>query len=81
MIIFKYDTKFNTYDKVYRNLVLDAINDAKNEYLKILGFSEDEYERYHEQIFVIDSADVLQFKVVPDTPNATESEVNVEVLV
>lgn len=81
LIIFKYDTKFNTYDKVYRNLVLDAINDAKNEYLKILGFSEDEYERYHEQIFVIDSADVLQFKVVPDTPNATESEVNVEVLV
>lgn len=81
LIIFKYDTKFNTHDKVYRNLLLDAINDAKDEYLKILGFSEDEYERYYEQIFVIDSADVLQFKVVPDTQNATESEVNVEVLV
>lgn len=66
LIIYKYEAGFNKFSRAYNRKLLDTIEDAKNEYLKLLGFNEDEYEKYYDQIFVLDSVDVLQFKLIDD---------------
>ncbi|MCI7351401.1 MAG: bacteriophage abortive infection AbiH family protein [Ruminococcus sp.] len=78
IIIFKYGTNFKQYDRTYRNLLLDAINDAKREYLNLLGFTEDECEKYFNQIFIIDSTDVLQFTLITNSQESTQENTNPE---
>lgn len=64
LIIYKYKTGLKNYNRIYMRMLLDAVEDIKDYYLKILGFDESEYESYHDQIFVIDSDDVLNFKLI-----------------
>ena len=66
MIIYKYDANFKRFNRAYNRKLLDAIDTAKNEFLGKLGFNEDEFENYYNQIFVIDSSEVLDFKLVDD---------------
>lgn len=66
LIIYKYETNFRSYNSAYRRKLLDAIEELKNYYLKLLGFDESEYESYYDQIFVIDSDDVLDFKLIKE---------------
>lgn len=66
LIIYKYETDFGNYNPAYKRKLLDAIEELKNYYLNLLGFDESEYEIYYDQIFVIDSDDVLDFKLIND---------------
>ena len=68
-IIYKYKTNFQSYDPIYRRTLLDAIEEEKNNYLGLLGFDKSEYQKYHDQIFVIDSDDVLDIKLIKDEEN------------
>jgi len=49
---------------VNKGLLLDAIDDAKDKYLGLLGFDEKSFQGMRRQIFVADSGDVLQFKLM-----------------
>lgn len=63
LVIFKYNSGFPALDGMNKGLLLDAIDDAKDEYLKLIGFKEDVLEGMHDQIFVADSGSVLQFRL------------------
>lgn len=76
LIIYKYKTHFGNYNLSYRRRLLDAIDEAKNEYLGLLGFDESEYEKYYDQIFVIDSDNVLDINLITnkhETSNEAEN--------
>lgn len=77
MIIYKFEANFRRFKRAYNRKLLDAIEEGKCEYLKLLGFNEDEFEKYYNQIFVLDSADVLNFKLIndkaSDNDNVSES--------
>lgn len=77
-VVFKYGTNFNNYPRSYLQLLLDAIDQEKDQMLALLGFGEDEYEKYRPQIFVIDSSKVLNFKLIQEPPeedhNADETD-------
>lgn len=79
-VIFKLNTGFEKFDKAYPRKLLDAIDSAKNEYLRLLGIAGEGYEKYYSQIFVIDSSAVLNFKLTggdhengEDTDNAKKA--------
>lgn len=75
LVIYKYGVDYKKYDVAYSLKRLDRIDEYKDEYLEILGFEKNEFEQYHDQIFVIDSTDVLQFKLVNDgSPKTDNSE-------
>lgn len=67
-VIFKYGTNYNDYSRSYLPLLLDAIDREKDQMLAVLGFEEDEYEKYRLQIFVIDSCKALNFKLIQEPP-------------
>lgn len=67
IVIYKYGLDLKSYSKAYNRKKLDAIDESKNEYLKLLGFNEDEFESYYNQIFVLDSTDVLNFKLIENS--------------
>lgn len=69
IIIYKWGADFKRFNRAYNRKLLDAIDSAKNEYLELLGFNEDEFENYYDQVFVIDSADVLDIKLIDDKEN------------
>lgn len=71
LVVFKYKTGFEKFNSSYQIALQDEIYNAKLEILRKLGFEEGEYEKYVNQIFVIDSSKVLNFKLVKD--NVTES--------
>ena len=73
LVIYKYGVDYKKYDVAYSLKRLDRIDEYKDEYLEILGFEKDEFEQYHDQIFVIDSTDVLQFKLINDEPSKADS--------
>lgn len=75
LVVFKYSINFNNYPRSYLQLLLDAIDQAKDQMLALLGFKEDEYEKYRSQIFVIDSSKVLNFKLVQE-PTAEDNNVD-----
>lgn len=66
LVIFKYNSGFPELDGMNKGLMLDAIDNAKDEYLKLLGFEEDVFEGKRNQIFVADSGSALQFKLKND---------------
>jgi hypothetical protein len=78
LIIYKYQTGFENYKSVYKPRLLDAIEELKDYYLELLGFDKSEYESYYDQIFVIDSDDVLDFKLIHDE-TIDEQEESLEV--
>lgn len=63
LIIYKYNPGFKLLDRMSKGLLLDAIDETRDEYLKLLGFEENVEEMYN-QVFVADSAKTLKFKVV-----------------
>ena len=73
LVIYKYDVDYKKYDVAYSLKRLDRIDEYKDEYLKILGFEKDEFGKYHDQIFIIDSTDVLKFKLINDEPPKADS--------
>ncbi|MCH5348160.1 MAG: hypothetical protein J1E40_02460 [Oscillospiraceae bacterium] len=79
LIVYKHSTDIKKYDRSYLRKLLDCIEGYKNEYLSLLGFNETEYEKYYNQIFVIDSADVLDFKLIQDD-SVTDEDNEEEVL-
>ena len=76
LIIYKFGADFKKHNGIYRRMRLDAIEESKDEYLNKLGFDKSEYEAYYNQIFVIDSADVLKFKLIPNDPGTKEDDEN-----
>lgn len=60
LIVFMYNPQFSEFNRMSKGLLLDAIDAARDEYLKLLGF-EDEFEKMYDQIFVADSAKALRF--------------------
>lgn len=78
LIIYKYETGFGDYNPAYKRKLLDAIEELKDYYLELLGFDESEYESYYDQIFIIDSDDVLDFKLINDE-TIDEQEESLEV--
>ncbi len=66
LVVYKYNSGFDKLDGMNKGLLLDAIDAARDEYLKLLGFNESEYEAMHERIFVIDSAKALRFKLIEE---------------
>lgn len=73
LVIYKYGVDYKKYDVAYSLKRLDRIDEYKDEYLEILGFEKDEFEYYRDQIFVLDSTDVLQFKLINDEPSKADS--------
>lgn len=67
LIIFKYNPNFSKLDGMSKGLLLDAIDETKDEYLKILGFEESDYEKMRKQIFVADSSRALKFKITENS--------------
>lgn len=63
LIIFKYNTQFERLNRMSKGQLLDAIDEARDEYLKILGF-EGEFENMYDQIFVADSSKALNIKLI-----------------
>lgn len=74
LVIYKYETNFKNYNPAYKRKLLDAIEELKDYYLGLLGFDENEYESYYDQIFVIDSDDVLDFKLINDKMTNEQEE-------
>lgn len=79
LIVFKFNTGFERFERAYMRRLLDAIDLAKDEYLSLFGIAPEDYEKYYSQIFVVDSSAVLDFKLVhediendEDTDNAKE---------
>ena len=68
LIIFKYNSQFGKLDRMSKGPLLDAIDDAKNEYLKLLGI-EGEFEKYYDQVFVADSSKALKIKLIKADKN------------
>ncbi len=68
IIIFKYNSGFPELDGMSKGRLLDAIDLAREEFLKIICTSEDQREKIrktiNEQIFVADSSKALNFKLV-----------------
>lgn len=77
LIIYKYKPKFTNFQSVYKPILLDVIEDEKDYYLDLLGFDESEYIAYRDQIFVIDSDDVLDFKLIKETIDEQEESLEV----
>ena len=73
LIIYKYKTNFKEYHTAYRRRLLDAIENEKDNYLGLLGFDKIDYNAYYEQIFVIDSDDVLYSKLIHDANDETSN--------
>lgn len=74
LIIYKWGINLKNFSRAYNRKLLDAIDDYKNEYLKLLGFNEDEYEIYYNQIFVLDSSDVLNFKLKENNNDESKTD-------
>lgn len=72
LIIFKYKTGFEKLDRMSKGMLLDAIDDAKESYLKLLGF-EDEFVNMSNQIYVVDSAKALRFKLIEEEQQEKEN--------
>lgn len=73
LVIYKYGVDYKEYDVAYSPKLLDRIDEYKDEYLGILGFEKDKFEYYRNQIFVLDSTDVLNFKLINDEPSKADS--------
>ena len=69
LIIYKYKTGFQEYNGGYKRKLLDVIEKEKDYYLGLLGFDKSDYSAYYEQIFIIDSDDVLDIKLIHDAKN------------
>ncbi|MGN0666786.1 MAG: AbiH family protein [Huintestinicola sp.] len=67
LIIFKYNPAFSELDGMSKGLLLDAIDETKDEYLQILGFAESDYDKMHTQIFIADSSKALKFKLAENS--------------
>lgn len=65
LLIFKYNPGFEKLNRMSKGLLLDAIDEARDEYLKLLGFEED-LEKLYDQIYVADSAKALRFKLIEE---------------
>lgn len=63
LIVFMYNPQFGKLNRMSKGLLLDAIDAARDEYLKLLGF-EEEFEKMYDQIFVADSSKALKFALV-----------------
>ncbi len=66
LIYFLYASELKKIKSTYAPKVRLEINKLKNEVLIKLGFSPDELESYYDQVFIIDSSDVLNFKLVDE---------------
>ncbi|MBR4111572.1 MAG: hypothetical protein IKK53_00910 [Ruminiclostridium sp.] len=68
LVIFKYKSGFDDINGMSKGPLYDAIDDTRDEYLKILGFDENEnFEDYYNRIYVLDSNKVLNFRLVQET--------------
>ena len=74
LVIYKLGTGFEKYNRAYLPLLYDAIDDCRKSYLSVLGFNEDELAKYLDQIFVIDSSNVLDFKLIDTKSKATDKD-------
>lgn len=72
LIIYKYKPEFGHFQSVYGPGLIDAVENEKNYYLNLLGFDKSEYEAYYDQVFVVDSDDVLDFKLINDETSDEE---------
>lgn len=75
LIIFKYNSGFPELDGMSKGPLLDAIDATRDEYLRLLGFEEDVFESMYSQIYVADSAGVLDFKLVEDAASLAAATV------
>lgn len=66
LIYFAYKTDLKTISRAYTPKVIYEIKKIKEEVLCKLGFTPDELEKYFDQVFIIDSSDVLNFKLVDE---------------
>lgn len=66
LIIFKYDSGINALNHMSKGLLLDKIDELRDEYLSILGFEENEFSAMYNQIFVTDSSNALNFKLITE---------------
>lgn len=64
LIYFAYQTNIKQIRKEYSPKLLMEMKKIKKDVLSKLGFTDDEYEKYYDQVFIIDSSDVLNFKLV-----------------
>lgn len=64
LIYFVFDAKFKAINRIYIPKVIKETKKIKKDVLLKLGFLDNELEKYCDQIFIIDSSDVLNFKLV-----------------
>lgn len=62
LVAYEYGSGINAHNSPYIQDTLDYIDDKKREVMKNIGVGETDYDKYLEQIFVIDSGDVLKCK-------------------
>ena len=75
LVIFKYQSGFNDIDGMSKGPLYDAIDDARDEYLRILEFDENEnFEDYYNRIYVLDSSKALNFKLVQKSEEKAPEE-------
>ncbi len=61
-VVYEYNSGIKEHISAYVQDTLDYIDNHKKEIMKHIGIEETDYEKYSEQVFVIDSADVLNCK-------------------
>lgn len=66
LIIFKYNSGLSNLNHMSNGLLLDRIDELRDEYLSILGFEENEFSSMYDQVFVTDSSTALNFKLITE---------------
>lgn len=66
LIYFAYRIDLKMLNRIYAPRVIYEIKKIKEDVLCKLGFATNELEKYYNQIFIIDSSDVLNFKLVDE---------------
>ena len=66
LIYFAHDATLKKLNELFLQKMVKKHNIIKNEVLRKIGFAPDNFEKYYDQIFIIDSSDVLNFKLVDE---------------
>ncbi len=62
LVVYEYNSKIHDHESYYIIELLNYIDDKKREVMKLIGIEESDYDKYLDQVFVIDSGDVLKCK-------------------
>ncbi len=64
LVVYYYESNFDEYKSTYERILLDHLDELKKEIMEKLELSTDEFDRYKNQIYIIDSSDVLKCKFI-----------------